>query len=310
MKRILAFVLVCLLIAGCTATATVSNQTLFAMNTVMDMQFWGKDRNAAAGAVSDLIRRLEKQWSVTDEESAVYAAGLTQKQKALLSRAEALSNRTGGAFQPKLRSVSVLWGFYNEQYRGEDYVLPTQAQIAAALADPQWDLGGILKGYAAEEAVKCLDALQIDCALLNLGGNIQTYGTKADGAPWQIAVQNPAGGDYLGVLSVEGTMAVVTSGDYQRFFEKDGIRYHHIIDPQTGCPADSGMRSVTVVSKSGTVADALSTALYVMGLEQGTALWRASDDFEAVFVLEDGSICATEGITLSGCEYEVISREN
>lgn len=310
MKRIGCLLLVCLLLAGCTGSGPAREQTLYAMNTVMDMQLWGKDKDIAAQQLTELIKELEKQWSVTEAASAVYDDSLTQQQKALLDRAEELSQRTGGAFYPKMRSVSTLWGFYNEQYRKAEFVLPTQTQITAALADPQWDMGGILKGYAGEEAVKLLEAMDMDRALLNLGGNIQTYGTKADGSPWQIALQDPDGGDYLGILAVEGTMAVVTSGDYQRYFEMDGVRYHHILDPKTGCPADSGLRSVTVLSKSGTAADALSTGLFVMGLEQGTALWQGSDDFEAVFVLTDGRIFATQGVVLTGCEYEVIDRED
>lgn len=310
MKRIGCLLLVFLLLAGCTGSGAAREQTLYAMNTVMDMQLWGKDKDIAAQQLTELIKELEQQWTVTDAAGAVYDDGLTQQQKALLDRAEELSQRTGGAFYPKMQNVSTLWGVYNEQYREANFVLPTQAQITAALADPQWDLGGILKGYAGEEAVKLLETMDVDRALLNLGGNIQTYGTKADSSPWQIALQDPDGGDYLGILAVEGTMAVVTSGDYQRYFEKDGIRYHHILDPKTGCPAASGLRSVTVLSKSGTAADALSTGLFVMGLEQGTALWQASDDFEAVFVLTDGRIFATQGVVLAGCEYEVIDREN
>ncbi len=310
MKRLLCGLLACLLLAGCTAPGVTQRHTLYAMNTVMDLQFWGEDAKQTAEQITQLITELERQWSVTGQGGALNTDNLTDAQKALLEQAEALSSRTAGAFQPKLRSVSALWGFYNEQFREPDFLLPTKTQITAALEDHQWDLGGILKGYAGEEAATLMDALKLDCALLNLGGNIQTYGTKIDGTPWQIALQNPDGGDYLGILSVEGTMAVVTSGDYQRYFEKDGNRYHHILDPKTGYPANSGLRSVTVLSKSGTVADALSTGLFVMGLEQAVALWQASDDFEAVFVLADGRICATQGVVLTGCAYEVISRED
>ena len=307
MKRLTVIILVCLLLCGCSSQA---QETVYYMNTVMDLQIWGEDADHGLELCGTRLQQLENDWSTTRGNSILGRLNrgedveLSDTDRELLEQVEALSERTGGAFDPHLRSLSLAWGFYHE-----DYHIPTQEQIDAALSDDQLDLGAALKGYAGSRLVNVLEELNIDRAILNLGGNIQTYGEKADGSPWQIGIQDPDGGDYLGIISVTGTMAIVTSGDYQRYFEVDGVRYHHILDPETGYPADSGLRSVTVICADGLTADALSTALFVMGLEAGAQLWQESGDFEAVFVTSDGSIYATEGASLSGCEFEVISRE-
>lgn len=311
MKKWLSFALiVCLLLSGCEKTEECAQQTVFCMDTVMDIRIWGNDRDAAMADVVQMLRDLEKTWSATDENSFLSAlnrgtATPDTQQQAVLDAAVALQQRTNGAFDPKLGSLVALWGFYDDQHQ-----VPSTDQLQLAMVQPRWDLGGLIKGYAGTLAVEILDRYDVDRAILNLGGNVQTYGEKAEGQPWNVGIQNPSGGDSLGVLAVSGSMAVVTSGDYQRYFELDGVRYHHILDPDTGHPADSALRSVTVICADGTAADALSTALFVMGWETAADYWRGSSDFEAVFVLTDGRIYATEGAMLSGCEFEVICREN
>ena len=272
------------------------------MDTVMDLQVWGADSSDAIARMKAEITDLENTWSATKEDSLIAQdnAGGTA-QHPLLQQAEDLSVRTGGAFDPQLGGYVAAWGFYDKAYR-----VPGEEELQQI--PKQWDLGGIVKGYAAARLTEILDTLDVDRAILNLGGNVQTYGEKPDGAPWNIAIQNPEGGT-LGTVSVRGTVAVVTSGDYQRYFEQDGKRYHHILDPETGCPADSDLTSVTVICSDGTLADALSTALFVMGKESAIAHWREYRDFEMVLLTKEGKVHATENVALTGCDYEVISYE-
>lgn len=309
MKKILSVVLLLLFAVNLVGCTPKSQHTFFAMNTFMDLQAWGADAEEGLVQVRKLLSELELRWSVTREDSALSRLnrgedpGLTHEEEAFLSRAEALSKATNGAFNPKLYSVSQAWGFYNEAYR-----VPSQLEISQAMTKEQWDLGAALKGYAGQRAVEILKSMKVDRAILNLGGNIQTYGEKPDGSPWQIGIQNPNGGNYLGTVAVTGTASIVTSGDYQRYFEENGVKYHHILDPKTGYPANSGLQSVTVICRDGMTADALSTALFVMGLEEAAAFWRQNGEFEAVFLTAEGKLYATQGANLSGCEFEVIQK--
>ncbi len=311
MKRYLALLLTAAVLLCCSGCSEPTRTTFFCMDTVMELTLYGSGGEQAAQEITWCLQELENRWSATKEDSALsrWNRGetviFTEEERVFLQDVQALSLRTGGAFDPQLLALSQAWDFTGESHR-----VPDEAQIREALGQKQWDLGGVLKGYAGQQAVGILENRGVDCGILNLGGNIQTYGEKPDGTPWQIGIQNPDGGSYIGILSVTGTVAVVTSGDYQRYFTVGDTRYHHILDPETGYPADAGLRSVTVICRDGTTADALSTALFVMGLEEGTQFWRQSADFEAVFLLSDGRIYATEGAALSGCEYEVIWREN
>ena len=197
----------------------------------------------------------------------------------------------------------------------------------AALAPGQSiDLGGIAKGYAADRLTDLFREYEIPRAMATLGGNVLVWGNRPDGTPWRVGVQDPARPQeqnaFVGVLLLENAFAV-TSGGYQRYFEESGKTYHHIIDPATGFPADSGLTSVTVVADCagdsdlpGTMCDAFSTALFVMGEERALDFWRnwGGNPFELVLVTEDGRVAVTGGLaekfdfdTESGYVLEVIS---
>ena len=296
MKRICLILIICLLFTGCSATQK-HEKTVYAMDTVMNFTVWGGAAEQACGELEALMLLLQQQYN-----PQTLNEGQIQEQQALMDQALLLQQRTGGAFDPKLYGVMQVWGFDTGNYR-----VPTPEELENA---PElWDLGGAVKGYAGDRAVELLKNMDVDCALLNLGGNVQTYGTKPDGSAWSVGIKDPQGlQDYVAVVQVEGTASIVTSGDYQRYFQHQGVTYHHIMDPATGYPAQSGLRSVTIISENGLTADVLSTALFVMGLERATEFWRSSDDFEAVFVLEDGRIFVTSGVTVSGCTYEVVQK--
>lgn len=158
------------------------------------------------------------------------------------------------------------------------------------------DLGSVAKGFAGQQAADYLRENGVSSALLNLGGNVQTVGCKPDGSPWQIAIKDPQH-DHSPMLVLSVTdKAVVTSGGYERYFEQAGKHYCHIMSPATGHPAETGLASVTIVGEDGLLCDGLSTSLFLMGLEDAAAFWAESNDFEAIFMTEAGTVYLTEGL--------------
>lgn len=332
MKRIfalLAALAVLLSFAGCGKDLPAPEDTVvLAMDTEMNLRLYGDTEHTAAKALSDEILRLDGIFSPTNEQSALFSlnrfkASADADIAALLTDADALHERTNGALDVTLYPLSSLWGFV-----GASYYLPTDDEISDTLqrcgadkysledgavrliGDAELDFGALAKGYAADRCRAILEPSGIP-ALLSLGGNIQTVGTKPDGSDWLIGVQDPQQqGASLLTVAVTGTKSVVTSGSYQRFFEYDGIRYCHIFDPATGAPVQNSLCSVTVVADGGVLADGLSTALFVMGLDAAAEHWRASGDFEAVFIENDGTVYVTEGLSeaVTGCEFTVLTR--
>ena len=304
------------LLTGCSGAPAQEPETatFFAMDTAMDFTVYGDA--ALLDEAETLIGSLEEQVSVTDEHSDIYAidhtgsGSLSGNAAELMEQALELCRRTGGALDISVYPIVRAWGFTTGSYQVPDEetiqsLLPlvdyTQIQYDAATGvvtlpeGMEIDLGSVAKGYAGQLATQMLREHGVQSALLNLGGNVQTVGTKPDGSPWQIGIKDPQGEDAMMVLSVED-QAVVTSGGYERYFEQDGQTYWHIMDPSTGHPADSGLLSVTIVGKQGIICDGLSTSLFVMGLEKAADLWAQSGDFEAVFVTASGEVYITEGL--------------
>ncbi|MCC8105096.1 MAG: FAD:protein FMN transferase [Clostridiales bacterium] len=179
-----------------------------------------------------------------------------------------------------------------------DYTVISVAGTTVTLSDPEAeiDLGGIAKGYIADRLEEYLLSQGITSALINLGGNVQSVGTKADGSAWKIGIQKPFGGssDIIAMVECSGE-SVVTSGTYERYFEENGKIYHHILDPATGYPVDNGLTSVTILSDSSTSCDALSTSCFVLGLEDGMELVESLEGVEALFITEDDALYRTSG---------------
>ena len=323
MKRLAAVCLVLLLLPGC-AQAQPEQSVFFAMDTMMSVRLYQGGDAALLDEAQQFVEDLEALVSVTDPDSEIYAlnetgaAELSPEAAELLAGALELCQRTGGALDISIYPVLRAWGFTTGAYTvpGEDVLAGLLPLVDHARIDldgtmatlPQGmeiDLGSVAKGYTGDALCALLEQRGVGSALLDLGGNIQAVGTKPDGSPWRVAIRDPAGEGELGVITVSG-QAVVTSGGYERYFERDGVRYWHILAPATGAPARSGLSSVTVVGDSGLLCDGLSTALFVMGLEDALDHWREHRDFEAVFVSEDGSVTVTAGLegrfTLAGTD--------
>lgn len=317
MKRPIALSLaVLLLLSGCSASE--ESKTIFAMNTVMTLTAYGPHAREGLSAAEAEINRLEQALSVTRVDSDVWAmdhSGGTPvtvgaDTATLLDAAITLGDRTGGALDVALYPVVRAWGFTTGEYRIPDsaeladlltrvdyHAIERSGDTATLPAGMELDFGSLAKGYAGGQCAALLKEAGVTSAILNLGGNVQTVGSKLDGSPWRVAIQDPEGGseDYVGWLELTDE-AAVTSGGYQRYFEKDGVRYWHIIDPATGEPARSGLLSATIVGQDGTVCDGLSTALFVMGAEKALDCWRQSGDFEAVLIGEDHTVRVTAGL--------------
>lgn len=324
MRRTLLSVLcVSLTLSACARTSTRNplRGSEYVLGTICTVSLLDGGSEAVLQAVFARLREIEDRMSANRDGTEISAVNQAAGRSAVkvsrdtlfvIKKALEYARISNGAFDPSIGPLVKLWNIGLDGQR-----VPADREIREALPLVDWkavvvderaltvflpragmrlDLGAIAKGYAADETARILEEHRVRAAVVDLGGNVLVYGKKPDGSLWRVGVQNPFGdrGTYLGIASMEaGT--VVTSGVYERFFEQDGTRYHHILDTRTGRPVESDIVSVTVIASSSIDADGLSTTLFALGRERGLALVRTLPGVEAIYVDEGRRLFLSPG---------------
>lgn len=314
-KAVLMLLCLALLLCGCGKKAATA--TGFALDTVIEITDYSGDKALAEAAV-DLCAQYDHKFSNTiagSDISKLNAANgapvaVSKETIGLLRTAVYYSKLSGGKFDVTISPASSLWDFESGKA-----VLPDAKKLAQAVTrvdyrnivisgttvalknGAQIDLGAIAKGYISAKIRDYLIKAGSAGGIVNLGGNVVVYGDKPDKSDFSVAIKKPFShnGAYAGIVMLSDG-AVVTSGTYERCFTLNGKLYHHILDPATGMPAETGLSSVTIISKDPTAADALSTTCFLLGEKEGKKLIESMDDTEAVFIREDGTVVLTSGI--------------
>lgn len=314
--------------AGCNSKNTANPQNTyitksgFLLNTIVSVSIYDKQDEDILDQCMELIKYYESIFSRTDPNSELYSInnqthpheGLTyqisDEMSDLLKYGLYYSKLSGGAFDISIGSISSLWDFNNI-----DPVLPNQDDINKALPyigyeniglegnkltfskeGIQLDLGAIAKGYIADKVKEYLMSQGVNCALINLGGNILCIGKKPDNTSFKVGIQKPYAdrNETIAVMEIDD-LSVVSSGVYERFFIIDGVSYHHILNPRTGYPYDNDLISVSIISKDSVDGDGLSTACFALGLEEGMKLIENIPDTYGIFITSDYEVHYTKG---------------
>lgn len=307
-----------------TATTTVNDtipasKEFFAMDTYMEVDAYGDNGEKAVAKAEKEVNKLDSILSTGKSTSEISKLNKNKKQvvsadtMSLIKESVKISKETNSAFNPTIYPLMELWGFTTK-----NYYVPKDNEIKTLLnhmdidnikiderknevsfkdSNMKIDLGAIAKGYTSSKIIDIFKENNIKSGMVTLGGNVQVLGKKPDGSLWKVGIQNPIGEDeYLGVLQTSDK-AVITSGGYERNFTKNGKTYHHILDPSNGYPANNGLTSVTIISSDGTLADALSTSLFVMGKDKAIDFYKKSNyNFDFILYTSDNKLIISDGI--------------
>jgi thiamine biosynthesis lipoprotein len=313
------------MITGCSNKQKSISKTDLVLGTVVTINIYDHGSEKVVNKVFDKLKEIESKMTINGENSEVIGindnAGkdfvkVSDETFYVIQKGKYFSELSKGRFDISIGTIVKLWNIGTEDARVpsqeeintkkqlvnyHDVILNEEEQsVMLKQKGMILDLGGIAKGYAADAVAEILKENKVKHAIVNLGGNVFAYGNKLDGTPWKIGIQNPFSpredrGKYIGVVNA-ANQTVVTSGVYERFLEKDGKYYHHILDPATGYPVENNLVGVSIIADRSIDADSLSTSAFSLGLEEGRKLIEAVDNVEAVFITKDQDVYITSGL--------------
>lgn len=312
---LLLALLLCLPLTGCTAKQEPISATGFYYDTVITITLYRGGNEEILGQCMELAASYENLFSAHKEGSEIWQINhsngayvtISDDTSLLLSTALSYAALSDGLVDPSIGPLSSLWNFGSDNQE----FIPDNSQIQDALGHVDYtqvtingnqvclsdtasslDPGFIAKGFIAEKMKEFLLSKGVSSAIINLGGNVVAVGSRPGGTPFRIGIQKPFSPAGVSTLTLElSDTSIVSSGNYERYFIKDDILYHHILSPRTGYPAESGLSQVTILCENATDGDALSTLCFLMGYEKAAALLQKNfPDVQAIFITQDGEI--------------------
>ncbi|WP_065820608.1 FAD:protein FMN transferase [Thermoclostridium stercorarium] len=331
MKKV-CLLLICFVFLTFTACSQAKplKESRFLLDTLVEIIIYDKNSQDVMSELFDKIQAFENKFSKYAEDSEISQinnnagtyVNVSEDTFELIEQSLYFSEISDGLFDISIGPLVDLWGINQENPR-----VPTQREIDLAKEKIGYrnislnrenmsvsvaegmslDTGAIAKGFITDRLVSVLRERKIESALLNLGGNLYLYGTKPDGSDWTIGIRDPFGlqGDYMATVSLKDT-SIVTSGIYERYFEADGKRYHHILNPKTGYPEDNELASVSIISPSSTMCDGLSTTCFLLGLGKGMELIESLENAEAIMITRDKKVYLSSGLKNGKIPFKLV----
>jgi thiamine biosynthesis lipoprotein len=293
------------LLAGC-GSVTPQTASDLVMDTVFTVTVYGDEVKPSEllEIGKDLDANVLSRFSEGSLVSEYNSGNLSEEVAAIVGRCDEINSVSSGAFDVRLGALSDLWDIDGAAKGETEFVIPSVSDIETALESRDIiDLGAVGKGIYLDEVKAVLDEKNVSGAVISAGGSILVYGAKPDGVPFKVGIKDPFGEDAsgtFGIIKISGGYFISTSGSYERYIDLDGVRYHHILDPGTGYPAWSQAEgtcpvSVTIITNDGFTSDALSTACFVLGPDEGLKL-AAQYSAEVIYIMNDGTVITSDGI--------------